>query len=184
MPAVEKKTQEPSGSSGAALAPPSYEGRTAGMADLDLIDWKLDRLDRILDKQLALDEHVLVRLRGDSNEALVCTDRRVLILKAGFVTGNWFRTSVWQAPYSHITGASVSTGLIGGYIQVSTGGEQDQIKNCNQAKLRKNCMSLKRRQFERFQRAAAFISTRSEQKIDRCKCARSPLGASESRILR
>lgn len=74
---------------------------------------------------LSTGEEVMVRLKGRFKEALICTGRRVLIVKSGFMTGNTFGSNVFQAPYLKVAGCEVKTGLVSGYFEISTGGMQN-----------------------------------------------------------
>jgi hypothetical protein len=110
-------------------------------------------------------EIVQVKLKGVFKEALVCTDRRVLILKSGFMTGHVFGTNVFQSPYRNITSAQVNTHLFTGYFEISAGGVQNVATSYwasgkNSPQKRDNCISLNRRLFKTFQRAANFITAR------------------------
>ena len=125
-------------------------------------------LERALASALAPGERVFVKLKGTFKEALVCTDMRVMILKAGWVTGNLFGTNTFQCPYPNVAGAQVRFNLITGYFELSAGGMQNTPKsfwkndsNVNAAKAL-NCVSLNsREQAGRFQQACAFIMSRA-----------------------
>jgi len=71
-------------------------------------------LDRILHANVKPDEQVLIAVRGMCKEALVCTDRRVLIIKTGYMTGHIFGNNRFQLPYASIAGAQVNTHLMTG----------------------------------------------------------------------
>ena len=93
-------------------------------------------------------ETILVQLKGAFNEALVCTSRRVMIAKSGFMTGQMFGSDVFQVPYGNITSAEVKYGIMSGYFQVSAGGVQNTVKSYwstgRESSPRKapNCVSL------------------------------------------
>jgi hypothetical protein len=66
------------------------------------------RLETELDGLLAnTGETVCIKLKGAFKEALVCTDKRVIILKAGFVTGQTFGSKAFQIFYRNVTGVQV-----------------------------------------------------------------------------
>ena len=67
-----------------------------------------EKLDRALSLALASNEQVVVKLPGTFKEALVCTSTRVIILKAGWMTGQWFGTDMFQCPYRNVAGAQVN----------------------------------------------------------------------------
>lgn len=108
-------------------------------------------LERTLGKNLTAGETVVIKLKGAWKEALVCTDRRVLILKSGFMTGQMFGSDFFQLPYPAVASAEVKFHLISGYFEVSAGGMQNTAKsywsadrNTDPAKA-PNCVSLNNR---------------------------------------
>lgn len=136
-------------------------------------------LDRILQQNLQPNETVFVALQGVCLEALICTDRRVLIIKTGFDTGHIFGSNVFQLPYSAITGAQVNTHLLTGYFELSAGGIQNTPMSYWQdmftsfARRKEtaprspqrspHCVSLWNKQFQAFRAASAFIMQQAEQ---------------------
>jgi len=132
------------------------------MASTDLIE-PLPSLQHVLRKTLAADEKVRVQLKGAFKEALVCTDKRVMILKSGFMTGNMFGSDVFQLPYANVASAEVKVHLLSGYFEVSAGGIQNTRKsywsndrNTSSSKA-PNCISLLLTDFDKFRAACAFI---------------------------
>jgi hypothetical protein len=123
-----------------------------------------NNLEAALRQALGSGEQVFVKLRGTYKEALVCTSTRVIILKAGWMTGQLFGTDMFQCPYSNVAGAQVNFHLLTGYFELSAGGMQnspksfwDSGKNVNAAKSA-NCVSIAGRdRADRFRRACAFI---------------------------
>ncbi|MGO9323519.1 MAG: SHOCT domain-containing protein [Terracidiphilus sp.] len=88
-----------------------------------------ERLERMLATSLHRNERVFVKLRGVYKEALVCTDSRVIILKAGWMTGQLFGTDMFQCPYQNVAGAQVKFELLTGYFELSAGGMQNTTKH-------------------------------------------------------
>ena len=86
-------------------------------------------LERAVRRNLASGEEVHVKLKGAWQEALVCTDRRVLIVKRGLFTGHLFGSDVFQTPYGNVASAEVNFGLFTGYLEISTGGMQNTAKS-------------------------------------------------------
>lgn len=119
---------------------------------------------------LANGETVEVQLKGVWKEVLVCTDRRVLILKSGFMTGQLFGSNVFQVPYSNVSGVDVKFHLLTGYFELSTGGMQNTAKsywaqsaNANPGRS-PNCVTLNSRaQAARFRLACSAIMERVAQ---------------------
>jgi hypothetical protein len=127
-----------------------------------------DTLERALSTALAPSEQVFIKLRGTFKEALVCTSTRVIILKAGWMTGQIFGTDMFQCPYSNVAGAQVNFHLLTGYFELSTGGMQgtpksfwEGGKNLTAAKS-PNCVSISGSEMaQKFRQACAFIMQRA-----------------------
>jgi hypothetical protein len=103
-------------------------GRKTFCMPASLIEELPGRIERALRTLLSEGEVVHVKLRGAFTEALVCTDRRVLIVKGGFMTGQIFGTNAFQLPYSNVAGVEVKFHLLTGYFEVSAGGMQNLPK--------------------------------------------------------
>jgi hypothetical protein len=109
-------------------------------------------------------EEILLCLKGLLKEALVCTDRRVTIVKSGFGTGHTFGSDVFQLAYANVASAQVESGFWGGYFEISAGGMQNTPKSLFSnskgptAQKSPNCISLASSQAECFLAACAFIS--------------------------
>jgi hypothetical protein len=127
-----------------------------------------DSLKAPLRQSLGSGEQVFVKLRGTYKEALACTSIRVIVIKAGWMTGQLFGTDIFQCPYSDVAGAQVNFHLLTGYFELSAGGMQNSPKsfwnsdkNVNAAKA-VNCVSIAGRdRADRFRRACAFIMQRA-----------------------
>lgn len=127
-----------------------------------------EKLERALATSLHRNERVFVKLCGVYKEALICTDTRVIILKAGWMTGQWFGTDMFQCPYPNVAGAQVNFHLVTGYFEVSAGGMQNTKKsfwnsdNPVSAAKAPNCVSISGRgRAGKFRQACAFIMQRS-----------------------
>jgi hypothetical protein len=94
-----------------------------------MLESLLEKLERALRCALAPNEKVFVKLRGAYKEALVCTSMRIIILKAGWMTGQIFGTGMFQCPYANVAGAQVNFRLVAGYFEISTGGMQNLPKS-------------------------------------------------------
>jgi hypothetical protein len=134
-------------------------------------DYLPARIERALKTLLSTDELIDVKLQGAFKEALVCTDRRVLIVKGGYMTGQIFGTNAFQIPYANIAGVEVKFHLITGYFELSAGGMQNtaqrsywsQQPSFNAAHAT-NCVSLNSRgQAAKFREACSFILKRQEE---------------------
>jgi len=126
------------------------------------------RLEKALKEQLNAHEEILVRLKGAYKEALICTSTRVVIVKAGFYTGNFFGSDTFQMPYTNVAGAQVNKHLLTGYFEISAGGMQNTPKSFWQndrssPQRAPNCISLTRSQFGVFTSAANFIMSHAHE---------------------
>lgn len=68
----------------------------------NLMDLLPGRLDKLLSELLEPGEKVHIKLKDAFVEDLICTNKRVLILKAGSITGQTFGSNVFQVPYHNI----------------------------------------------------------------------------------
>jgi hypothetical protein len=123
-----------------------------------------EKLDRALNLALAPNEQVVVKLSGAFKEALVCTNIRAIILKAGWMTGQLFGTDMFQCPYQNVAGAQVKFELLTGYFELSAGGMQNAPKsfwstnNSISPAKAPNCVTIAgRSRADKFRKACAFI---------------------------
>lgn len=128
----------------------------------NLIDQLPGRLEKLLSEILEPNETVFIKLNGAFTEGLICTNKRVLILKAGFMTGQTFGSNMFQSPYRNITGCQVKKHMISGYFEISAGGVQNQPTSYWGAAKRENCVSLTSSvdAFRKFREASTFILSR------------------------
>jgi hypothetical protein len=135
-----------------------------------MIELLPEKLERALSRSLAPNEQVFIKLRGAFKEALVCTSMRIIILKAGWMTGQLFGTGMFQCPYVNVAGAQVNFRLVTGYFELSTGGMQNTPKsfwNNDQgvsAAKAPNCVTISGpRRAEMFRDACSFIMERASR---------------------
>lgn len=135
-----------------------------------LIELLPNRIEAELSKLLVPSEEVLIKLKGAFKEGLVCTDRRVIILKGGFMAGQLLGNNTFQQPYSNIVGVQVQFHLRSGYLEVSGGGMQNTPKSywstntASDPTKAPNCVSLNsKRQAEQFRQASSFILAKIDQ---------------------
>jgi hypothetical protein len=88
-----------------------------------------EELEALVQANLGPEETVEIVLKGSFKQLLICTDTRVMILKAGLMTGQAFGSNIFQLPYSAISGVQVKFGVLDGYFEVSAGGMQSQDKS-------------------------------------------------------
>ncbi len=92
----------------------------------------LDRLPKkarsLAESQLADDENVLTVIAGRSKQAMVVTDRQVLIVKPGFMAGAALNAKAASFPLSRITAINVHTGPGFAAIELVLAGRPEAAK--------------------------------------------------------
>lgn len=146
------------------------------------------RLQPEIAKLLSPGETIEIQLKGAFKEALICTNLKVAIVKGGFMTGHFFGTNVFQMPYRSIAGVEVTFHFMSGYFEISGGGMQNTTKdfwngiNRTDPKRAPNCISLYKRDVEKFRSACVFILARvgTQSSLSNPMSAGSPLSALEA----
>src|ERR1700690_2908334 len=89
-------------------------GSAVGCAVLVTEPTALDRLHKktrkVAERNLAGDEHVVTVVKGRSKQAMVVTDRQLLIIKAGSMAGVGFRAKATTFSLEDIAAINVHTG--------------------------------------------------------------------------
>lgn len=85
------------------------------------------KTQQLLYQQMGADEHVEFCLVGLSGQTLVALDRRILIIKRGWLAGATFGAKVTTFAYGDITGIEVRTGAMRGWIELTTPSFQGQV---------------------------------------------------------
>lgn len=83
----------------------------------------------LLRKYVDENEEIIVLLKGVFKEYLICTDKKVYVVKEGFMTGHTFGNGIFKMPYENITNAEVDFHMMTGYFEISTGGVQNKKYN-------------------------------------------------------
>lgn len=87
----------------------------------DVVSAPLSRkAEKILSLNLQNNEDILLKLMGAFGQALVITNKRVYILKWGFMTGNFLRNRCYSFEYRNITGININQNLFTGSLQILT----------------------------------------------------------------
>jgi hypothetical protein len=81
-----------------------------------------------LKESLVPGEKVICQCVGPSGQSLVLTDRKVLIIKTGFMAGSSFGGKVTSFDYKNITSVEVRMSPLAGAFQLSAGGIQASDK--------------------------------------------------------
>ena len=114
---------------------------------------------------LSAGEEPVIQLNGNSGEALVVTDSRVIILKAGYSSGAMFGRKAKSFPFEQISSVETSKALIAGRIQITAAGTMEMssragFTNTREAENIVNYSPGERKAHERFTAAAAYIRER------------------------
>jgi hypothetical protein len=92
----------------------------------------IDELDRkarkLAESALSDDEGLVAVIRGRSRQAMVVTDRRVIMLKPGLMSGLWLGGKAAAFPLSEITTVNVHTGRGMGALELVTVGRPRDAK--------------------------------------------------------
>ncbi len=121
------------------------------------------RLAKELKATLEEGEDVRVQLCGAFQQALVCTDSRVMLIKGGWMAGQLFGCNVFQLRYRSVSGVEVKYQLMTGFLEISSGGIQNMPRNFwtrkenRSASSANNCISIYRNQAQKFRQACSFI---------------------------
>lgn len=131
--------------------------------DLKIVQPKLqNQLISMAKQSIGENETLYVALKGAFKEYLFCTDKKVYIVKKGFMTGHTFGSGDFKMPYSNITNAEVDYHFASGYFEISSGGLQNKrlnywSKDPNQDPAKQpNCISITTDK-ELFKSASNFI---------------------------
>ena len=123
-------------------------------------------IKKALDENLSSDELIHVSILGNAGEAMVITEERVIIIKAGFSSGAMFGQKAKSFLFEHITSVEVSCGLFEGRIQVTTAGTGEASHGWRQdsaldaaidARQVENIVTFFKDDKQKFQKAAEVI---------------------------
>lgn len=138
----------------------------------DLVERLPRGLEKAVHQHLMADEKVLVKLKStDIGNVLICTDWRVLIIKAGFMVSG---KGMFQSPYTAITGATVERGWLAGRFELTTPGLRPVSNSVWEMKRQRDLYTLpyciriiQRGDYPKFEAAASYIMRRvSRSKSD------------------
>lgn len=87
------------------------------------------RGENLLHQNISSDEKIMVKLPGAFGQAFVLTNKRMYLVKWGFMTGNTFGGQCLAFEYKNITGVKITNGMMTGVFQVITAGNQNTEKS-------------------------------------------------------
>ena len=125
-------------------------------------------LEAALRRQIGSDEAILVKLKGQHKEALICTDQKVYVMKAGFLTGNTFGANVFQLPLTNVGSIDVQFGGASwqGRFELLALGASSPVRRQSDAVTAINCVTLYGPlQAQRFRNASSFILEKRMQAL-------------------
>lgn len=117
------------------------------------------RGEALLQRNISAEEKVLFKLKGHFGQAIAVTEKRLYILKWGFMAGNLFGGRCLAFEFRSITGVKMTTNIMTGILEVVTPGNQDRNlgywgKNNMDAKKADDAVTFPPLQFQIFQQAA------------------------------
>lgn len=115
-----------------------------------------------VNKNLAPDEEIYVQVIGLFGQTLVATQKRLLIIKPGFMAGAMFGMKVSQYSLSQISGLELRFNLMTGVFEVSAAGMQGTERSYwgtgkTSAEQSPNCIPLNKSLREPFEKAVRII---------------------------
>jgi len=119
-----------------------------------------DRGEKILkDNLVNNEEKIFVKLQGSFGEGLVITDKRLYVLKWGFMTGNFIGGKCNVFEFGNITGIEIKKSWTSGTFEVLTPATQNAQKSYwgngnNSAIESDNIVTFQQDKFNLFQEAA------------------------------
>ena len=126
-------------------------------------------LKEIINSSILKDEQVKIAIKGSFREYLICTDKKVYIIKKGSVTGHFLGNGNFSIIYSQITNIEIDFHWLSGYFEISTGGLENKRlnywsndPNYDPAK-QPNCISLNKSCKDKFEKAQKFIMDNIEK---------------------
>lgn len=111
-------------------------------------------------------EKVELALKGAFREYLVCTDKKVYVLKKGYMTGHNFGRGNFSLPYASITNIEIDFHLGSGYFEISAAGLENKRLSYWASETERNpatqpnCIALTRACKDNFEKAKEFIIER------------------------
>lgn len=78
------------------------------------------KVRKYLERNKRKDEEVLFCIVGQGNQSIIALEKRLLIIKPGFLAGATFGAKVSSFFYKDITGIEVNMGFVTGVIEIST----------------------------------------------------------------
>lgn len=130
--------------------------------DAQLIN-RSEELEEIIAGVLPKGEKVEVAIKGAFREYLICTNKKVYIVKKGYMTDHTFGKGNFSIPYARVTNVEIDFHLGSGYFEISAAGLENKRlsywandRNENPA-TQPNCIALVRGCLKNFEKAKEFI---------------------------
>lgn len=139
---------------------------------------------------VSVGEIILLCIKGTNKEWLVCTDKKLYIVKRGFMTGHTFGDGVLQFPYKNISGVQTEYHILSGYFQVSSGGMQNTKKDYwaqgqDSPQASPNCVTILGKELlQKFKTACNFINEKIAESHETVSTAPTPINDIASQIIK
>lgn len=85
--------------------------------------------ENLLKANLSTDEKIVIKLKGTFKEAFVVTDKKIYVLKWGFMTGNTFGGRCIGFDFNRITSIEFRKHFTNGYVEILTPATQNSQKS-------------------------------------------------------
>lgn len=95
----------------------------------DLIQTLGGKGENLVEEHIDKGENILVKLQGSFGEALVITEKRLYVIKWGWMAGNMFGGRCVAFEYGNITGLEIKKNLATGTFEVLTPATQNSQKS-------------------------------------------------------
>ncbi len=123
-----------------------------------------------------------VCLEGQIGEAIVLTDKGVIISKAGYSSGAMFGAKANTYGYKNITGVEYSTGLMAGRIELQLAGtSQHGSRRIGDIRQAENVINFNRDKYEPMKKVAELIRQRAHDSQNTVPTQAAPSAADEIR---
>lgn len=119
--------------------------------------------------EISNDENIIGSIQGRFSEWLVCTDKKVHIIKSGFSTGSMGQVKNFQIDYTDIANAFVDFHISTGYFEILAVGmprEKKTYWGSQEAnpQMAQNSIGISKKDVEKFEAACVYINSKSAEK--------------------
>lgn len=127
-----------------------------------------NRGEKLINSNLHEGENVELKVKGTYGEAIVLTNKRLYILKWGYLTGSFLGGRCLGFEFKDVAGVELKTGLLTGTLEVLTPATQNAQKSIwatgnKNATTSDNVITFTREMFDKFKEATKAIRSTINQ---------------------